>query len=139
MLSLFSFEKAGVGRASFYRNFTSKDDIVEKWISGITDDFLKESNINYQKDTARDFFVKLFTHLEKYKEYSSLIHKAGLTHLLKNEFDNKFLNIRKEGRPGYESYFLAGGIFNVYYYWLISGFHESPWELADTLVGLIQK
>ena len=81
-------EKAGTGRMSFYRNFESKEDIIRKWITNTTDNFLKESDISYKKDSTKDYFIKLFTHLEKYKTEAFLIYKANLFNLLKNEFDN---------------------------------------------------
>lgn len=131
--------KAGVGRNSFYRNFNSKEDIIKKWIQDTTNDFLETSKISLKSDSVETYFIKLFSHLEKYKEEAILISKANLTHLLKNEFENKLLTIHKNEFNNYKSYFLAGGIFNVYYYWLISGSKESPEELSKKLVNLIQK
>ena len=56
-------DKAGASRISFYRNFTSKEDIIVKWIDKVTDKFLNESDISFKKDTNKDYFMKLFTHL----------------------------------------------------------------------------
>ncbi len=131
--------KAGVSRVSFYRNFNSKEDIIKKWIENTTTIFLKTSDINFKKDSTRDYFIKLFSHLEKYKEQSLLIYKANLTHLLKSEFENNLLSIHQQEYDNYKSYFLAGGMFNVYYYWLINGCKESAEEIAEKLVDLMQK
>lgn len=132
-------DKAKVNRVSFYRNFTSKEDIIIKWISSTTDKFLNSSNINYKTDSYLEYFTKLFTHLEKYKQEATLIYKADLFHLLKNEFDNKLINIHKKEYTNYKSYFLAGGIFNVYYFWLINGCKESPHQVAEKLIDLMAK
>ena len=132
-------EKAGVSRVSFYRNFDSKEDIIKKWISNTTDNFLNNSNISYENDSSKDYFIKLFTHLEKHKDKTTLIYNANLSYLLKNEFDNKLLTIYKEKYHNYKSYFIAGGIYNVFYYWLINGYKENPNELAEKLVDLMQK
>lgn len=131
--------KAGVGRVSFYRNFNSKEDIIKKWIEDTTNNFLKSSDINFKKDSTKEYFIKLFNHLEKYKEESFLIYRANLIHLLKLEFENKLLSIHHKEYDNYKSYFLAGGIFNVYYFWLINGCKESSEEIADKLVDLMQK
>lgn len=132
-------QKAGVGRMSFYRNFNSKEDIIKKWIENITNNFLENSYINYKQDNTKDYFTKLFNHLEKYKDYATLIYKANLTHLLKNEFESRILKIYEKEYGIYKSYFLAGGIFNVYYYWLMNECKESPDTIANKLVGFMQK
>ncbi len=129
--------KAGVGRISFYRNFNSKEDIIKSFIHNITFTFLKESNISYKYDNLDIYITKLFTHLEKYKKEAYLIYKAGLIHLLKEEFENTFLN--NNTYNNYKSYFIIGGIFNVYYYWLINGCKESPKELSAKLINFISK
>ena len=132
-------DKAKVNRVSFYRNFTSKEDIINKWITSTTQNFLSKSDINYQKDSTLDYFTKLFTHLEKYKTEAMLIYKANLFNLLKDEFDNNIINLHKKEYSNYKSYFLAGGIFNVYYFWLINGCKETPYQVAEKLVDLMSK
>ena len=132
-------DKAKVNRVSFYRNFTSKEDIIDKWIKSTTQNFLSKSDISYQKDSTIDYFTKLFSHLEKYKTEAMLIYKANLFNLLKNEFDNNLINLHKKEYSNYKSYFLAGGIFNVYYFWLINGCIETPHQVAEKLVDLMSK
>ena len=131
--------KAGVGRVSFYRNFNTKEDIIRTWIYNVTEDFLTNSNISFEKDTLEDYFIKLFTHLEKFKIETTLIYKADLFNLLKDEFDNRLITIYKSKYTDYKSYFIAGGIFNVYYYWLKNGCVETPSEIANKLINLMQK
>lgn len=132
-------DKAKVNRVSFYRNFTSKEDIIDKWIKSTTQNFLSKSDISYQKDSTIDYFTKLFSHLEKYKTEATLIYKANLFNLLKDEFDNNLINLHKKEYSNYKSYFLAGGIFNVYYFWLINGCIETPHQVAEKLVDLMSK
>ena len=132
-------DKANVNRVSFYRNFTSKEDIIDKWIKSTTQNFLSKSDISYQKDSTLDYFTKLFTHLENYKIEAMLIYKANLFNLLKNEFDSNLINLHKKEYSNYKSYFLAGGIFNVYYFWLINGCKETPQQVAEKLVDLMSK
>lgn len=131
--------KAGVSRISFYRNFHSKEEIIQKWVRDITSIFLKNSNISYKNDSLENYFIKLFSHLEKYKEEETLIYNAGLIYLLKFEFENTFLESNKDKYNDYKSYFIIGGIFNIYYYWLINDYQESPKDLSLKLVDLLVK
>lgn len=132
-------DKAGVTRVSFYRNFNTKEEVIKTWIFNVTNSFLTKSNISYKNDSLENYFMILFTHLEKYKERAILICKAGLTYLLKNEFENRLLSIYQKEYDNYKSYFIAGGIFNVYYYWLKNGCLESPEDLAKKLVDILNK
>ncbi|MBR3697215.1 MAG: TetR family transcriptional regulator [Clostridia bacterium] len=127
---------AKVHRASFYRNFSSKEDIIHKWVKTTTNNFRINTNIDYKKDNTIDFYTKLFTHLLKYKTETTLIYKADLFYLLKEEFD---INLSIQGFNTFKSYFIAGGVFNVYYYWLINGCKESPQTIAQKLVDLNSK
>ena len=59
--------------------------------------------------------------------------------MLKFEFENTFLESNKDKYNDYKSYFIIGGIFNIYYYWLINGYQESPKDLSLKLVDLLVK
>jgi AcrR family transcriptional regulator len=132
-------ERAGVTRMSFYRNFESKEDILRKWLAGVTDRFVVESGISYKDDAPHDYFVTLFTHLARYQKICSALYEARLMYLLKDEFDRVFLAIHGSEYDDYKSYFHAGGIYNVFLLWLMRGCVETPEELADKLAGLMEK
>lgn len=132
-------DKAGVTRMSFYRNFDSKEDILEKWVTVITDTFLATSQINYRQDSVRDYFIKLFTHMEQYKDICEALYKANLLHIIKSQFDRVFLDAHRDDYDDYKSYFLSGGIYNVFLLWLLGGCRESPSELAGKLEDILVK
>lgn len=132
-------QKAGVTRMSFYRNFESKEDILLQKVRYVTDTFLKESAISYKKDTVSSYFIKLFTHMEQQKELCTILHKAGLIHIVKDEFDRVFLSVYRQEYDDYKSFFLAGGIYNVFLFWFLSGCRETPEALAKRLDGILLK
>lgn len=131
--------KAGVTRMSFYRNFESKEDILKKWIIGVTDDFVSFSGISYKNDSLQEYFVKLFTHMLNYRAVCDSLYHAGLVHLVKSEFDRVFLAVYRGEYDDYKSFFLAGGIYNVFLLWLINGYKEEPKQLAKRLAGILEK
>ena len=124
---------------SFYRNFESKEDILKKWVAAITDSFLIASGISYKKDSGREYFVKLFNHMEQYKDICTALWKADLLYIVKEQFDKVFLTVYKNEYHDYKSYFLSGGIYNVFLLWLVNGCRESPFELADGLENILIK
>ena len=132
-------DKAGVTRMSFYRNFEGKEDVLKKWLTRITDDFLVTSGISYKNDSTKAYFITLFTHLKQHQVICSAMHQAGLIYLVKEQFDRVFLQIHRETYGDYKSYFLAGGIYNVYLLWLINGCKETPEEIACKMEDMLVK
>lgn len=132
-------DEAGVSRMAFYRNFESKEGVIRYWLKGVTEQFVAKSGISYKNDAPRDYFITLFTHLAGYREICEALYKAGLSYLLKDEFDRVFLSIHGGEYDDYKSYFHAGGIYNVFLLWLMRGCPEAPEELADKLDNIMAR
>ena len=132
-------EKAGVTRVSFYRHFKSKEDVLKQRVTDITDSFLAVSGISYKNESTEVYFTKLFTHLKKQKAIGLALYKADLIHIVKEQFDRVFLQIHKDEYDDYKSYFLAGGIYNVFLFWLKNGCRESPSEMAERMESILVK
>ena len=132
-------KKAGVARMSFYRNFESREDVLVKKVRNVTDDFLKESAISYKDDTVSGYFIKLFTHMGRQKELCTALNKAGMIHIIKDEFDRVFLDVYSLEYDYYKSVFLSGGIYNVFLFWFMNGCRESPEDLAKSLDAILIK
>lgn len=60
-------------------------------------------------------------------------------YLVKEQFDRGFLRIYHDEYDDYKSYFLAGGIYNVFLLWLMNGCIETPEELADRMNDILIK
>lgn len=131
-------QKAGVSRISFYRNFSSKENILEKYLIKITDKFIEETNISFKNDDLKTYFITLFTHLSKYKDFTLDLYKSNCLYLIEMQFKRVF-NTRNYDYDKYQKQFYIGGIYNIYYYWLTNGFKETPEELSCKLVNLMQK
>lgn len=131
--------KAGATRTSFYRNFSSKEDILKRWITKVTEDFISDTAISYENDTTRDYFIKLLTHMKRHQQFCTALYRAGLIHLIKDEFDRVFQSVYEGRYENYKSYFLSGGIYNVFLLWLMGGCRETPEQLAEDLAGILEK
>ncbi len=126
-------DHAGVSRMAFYRNFDSKDDVIRYYLKKQTDHFLRESHIEEDASFGPVYFRKLIEHLSKTREVGQLLIDTGLFDLLRAEFDRIYTVRARDHRGILRSTFIAGGICNVYYYWLVNGCREAPAELADEL------
>lgn len=62
-----------------------------------------------------------------------------LDYLLKKKFDDVFINNYDGKYDAYRIYFVSGGIYNIYYYWISNGCKETAIEIANKLFDLIIK
>lgn len=124
-------DRAGLSHMAYYRNFSCKEDIIKYYLGTITDEFLENSQIKYEADSFKKLITILFTHLTVNKNLGLLLYKNGLMHYVKNEFDRIFVQKAGTVAKEYECYFFSGGLYNVYYFWLMNGCVESANELAD--------
>lgn len=130
--------KAGVGRVSFYRNFDSKEDILDQYLEKVTDEFIQNSGIDFKHNDVNTYITILFKHLEKYKDFTNSLYKSDCLYLVEKQFKRIFEK-KNYNYNEYKKQFYIGGIYNIYHYWLVNGYKETPEELANNLVDLLQK
>lgn len=126
--------RAGVNRTTFYRNFSNKDEVIKAYLDDITEDFIRRKKVNYHPSMFKEYIITLFYHLKEQEKIGVLLYRANIIHYIKYEFDKIFYNKAKTKKEQYNYYFISGGLFNVYYNWLINGFVETPEELSDMFI-----
>ena len=122
---------------AFYRNFDSKDAIIRYYLQKKTDRFIRDSLIGSESGYSEEYFRKLFEHLSGARELGRLLIDTNLFDLLRMEFDRIYLGKARSEQERLRYYFIAGGICNVYHYWLSSGCRETPAELARELARIL--
>lgn len=124
-------DNAGLSHITIYRHFNSKDNIIKYYLDNITDNFIKTSKIVYTPNNFTNYIIKLFTHLENYKDIGILLYNANMIHYLKDEFDRIFLSKAQNVNEEYHYAFVSGGLYNIYYHWIKNNCKETPEELAN--------
>ena len=124
-------DKAGLSHITIYRNFKNKDEILKYYLDEITNEFIKSKKVEYDPNNFRDYLIILFTHLKEKEDIGILLYKANCIHYIKDEFDKIFYNKAKGKKEQYNYYFISGGLYNIYYNWLINHCKETPTEIAD--------
>lgn len=128
---------AGVSRVSFYRNFESKQDVLEKHLMKLIQEWGKEFE---EKNDPAYFSESLLLHFYKYKEFYLLLNRQGLSSLI-------YENIRmatklEESQNNVERYLkssVAGAIFGWIDEWLRQEMKESPQEIQAIIAMAEQK
>lgn len=129
-------DAAGVSRMAFYRNFETKDQILQYHVDRITDEFVRDAHMKEKYDNAEvlDYFIAIFRHLTSQRKLSSLLIHAGKFDLVRGEFERILSYRAKDQKDLYRYHFLGGGICSIYYAWLVSGCKESVEELTDMIL-----
>ncbi len=123
-------DTAGVSRMAYYRNFSSKEDILRYHISIVSQDFISKWEVSKPKN-FQDYLVLLFDYLLEEKEFGLKLVNAGLFDLGKEAFDKGILAYANDTKGFYNRCFFSGGLFNMYKFWLENGCKETPKQLSE--------
>ncbi len=125
-------KKAGASRASFYRNYTSKEQIIEEYLQEV---FVEISRRH--KFTAENMVAEtgsIFSELYEHRAALSVLSKAGQLDLvdrfLYQETLDQILRLNVLNNK-YQPYFFAGATSALIKAWITFDFEESPEEMTD--------
>ena len=118
--------KAGVGRASFYRKYTCKEDVLSQYIVEKLEQWKKDFDAN----PSGDFVVSLFNYFYENRELYLLLYKANLSNLLYEGIRiASGINSPPDNISTYRVATFAGILFGVADEWMRRGMLETPEEL----------
>ena len=120
--------EAGVGRASFYRNFECKEDVISRHLKTLLDHWWMEAI----QTPDFNLIEAVFSHYLEHRELCIMLYKQGLAHL-------SLQSIRaacgpKPDQPNiiaYTTAYFSYGLYGWIEEWFLRGMQESPKEMAD--------
>lgn len=130
-------EKAGVSRMTYYRTYTSKEDILLQYFEEklhATTEFLK----SHPDLTGYQFCLHFFRFFREHITIVESMYKAGLIKLMMKKFTEiieviyRHLKLSAVFEPNfyYSLALKAGGLLSVLMCWIENGLKESPEEMA---------
>lgn len=120
-------KKAGVSRASFYRNFGSKQDVLENRLKILIEEWGKDFEA---RGDMEYFSESLLKHYYKHKNFYLLLHRQGLSGMIYEnlrtacKIDESQNNIER-----YTKSLVSGSIFGWVDEWMRRGMNETPEEI----------
>jgi AcrR family transcriptional regulator len=125
--------KAGVSRTAYYRNYTSKEDILGGYmrnLSQVLSDVLKQFDAVTE---TRQSWIALLNAIKPYASQYKLLLDAGYFGKLIAEYANFMNEATKPGDYGryYSSQYWSGAIFTVVSAWIRNGMDADIEQLAD--------
>lgn len=129
----FLCDVAGVGKASFYRNFDSKEDILIKYDAKLIKLWGKEFE-NDKNSTPESLIPSLLMHYKKYKDFYLMIYKNDLSDIvLKTILKACELDKKKTNIEAYVTSFIGYGIFGIVNEWIKRGMQETIEEILSLI------
>lgn len=130
--------EAGVGRATYFRNFKSKDELL----SFQMDMLLKKWYAKHSKTiSAVDGLKFLLEFYYSNKDFFLPIYKDEKGAEIMSKLDKQFFPQIYDEINNYQAIFYIGGIIGIFEKWFKCGFKESPEEMMkimDTLQSDLQ-
>ncbi len=128
---------AGVGRASFYRNFETKEAVLEKHLEEIWHDWSND----FENKNEKSYFVEsLLKCFYKYKDFNLLLYRHNLSNMI-YEIVRWGAKIN-ESENNVESYIksaVAGTVFGLVDEWMRRGMQETPEQILALAAQLDTK
>lgn len=127
-------EEASVGRTTYFRNFTTKKEVLTFKIVRLWERWAEEHNLaerrRYTLDNALDFFTFNYS----IRDLLTLLYEKNLQSALYDAF--YCIMVSQSGANAaecYESRFYSYGLFGLLDEWIKRGFYESPEKMAEIL------
>ncbi len=134
-------KKAGVGRATFYRYFKCKEDVIMFYFEHNRKKFMFEQRFfpRCKEDYTR-IVTDVLNLFLKNKQQFKLIKRAHLEYIYLTYLNNHFTAMFAQDFPresAYAPYLYAGMLFNVSMAWLEGDCKESVASLAELIINAI--
>lgn len=126
--------KAGVSRMAYYRNYTSKEDILNKYMDEVGFSIHEKITKMNTREEIFDYFRELFSQLGTYRDVGITAYRAHLGELILENVNKNmamtFPPYDESAEAKYRHLYLAGAFYNVFIEWLKNGRQESCDEMA---------
>lgn len=126
--------RAGVARASYYRNYDSKDDILTTLVADILQEFKDSADYELTDYLTYKNVERSFTYFKKYKDYLLNLYQSGFASVFLdglNQFHEEnagSMSIHSMER--YKLYVFTGALFNTAMIWMENDTRESIADLS---------
>ena len=135
---------SGVAKASYYRNFSSLEDIIYSYIDRMNQEIAEQMPRQHDVDmlTMRQNLIVLYNYYLEHRKELLLLCSNGFYELIQENTDQFLINalgdMPSKSMERYNIYLLSGAICHVQIEWLKNKVPESPEKFADFNMKFIE-
>lgn len=132
-------KKAGVGRATYFRSFNSKNEAITFKFIKMWEQYCELNDItirdSFDLNNARHFFEYNYS----IRHILEIVYRAGLQEAIHESFYRIVLTIEHQSAVPklYREKFYAHGLYGLLDEWVKRGFRETPDEMARITTQII--
>ena len=132
-------EKAGVSRASYYRNFNSKEEVLISMVHDVLDEFKHTADYDLSHIHTMKHIIRSLSFFDRYRYYFINLYRSGYGMVLLDELNSFHESIAGDmpshSADRYEIYIYMGALFNTVLVWMTE---ENPAPVETVAEKLYQ-
>ncbi|WP_054957939.1 TetR/AcrR family transcriptional regulator [Paenibacillus dakarensis] len=132
-------KKAGVSRTAYYRNYSSKEDILRSLIDEMAIKVIEAMNLHFPIMNTHQYWLTLFDSLyEQYKELQILL-KANFGDSVLQQVQDLLMRgfSERDTTELYKFYFWSGAIFNIVTKWIMDDATLDSKKMAQICFNIV--
>ena len=135
-------ETGGIGRATYFRNFKSKDEILTAYIIMRWRAYEKKHRLKEHSLSDMYRVRRYFEFCDSMRQVNDLIFRQGHHGAILSAYETIVTDSDLGSDAGsnvdsYESYYMAYGLFGILMRWAKSGYRDTPQALAEIVANNI--
>ena len=124
--------RAGVGRTTYFRNFSCKEDMLSFKLIRLWQRWAEEHALAERYDFSLDNALTFFEFNLSIRPLLELMHERDLQASIYNAFyENMYRPSDSDSLDVYRNLFYSHGVYGVLDEWIERGFAESPQQMAE--------
>lgn len=129
---------AGVGRVTYFRHFSSKEEALQFKISRLWNKYCDMHNITTRNRFDINNATAFFDFNYEIKDYFKILYQAGLETIVFNVFRDILIPKDIHSKNWYREKFYSYGLYGLLDGWIQKDFLETPEQMAKMILEIMQ-